>query len=80
MQDAVSVTGFHPLDEIATCDQALVSLVDRVHVDAEVQGGADDCTHGRVHPRGVASAGENPDTGWCGPGLSHVADQLADQD
>ena len=80
MQDAVGVAGFHPPDEVATLDQALVSLVDRVHVDAVVQGGADDRADGRVHPRGVASAGENPDTGWCGPGLSHVADLVADQD
>ena len=74
MQDAVGVTGFHPPDEVATRDQALVSLVDRVHVDAEVQGGADDCAHGCVHPRGVASAGENPNTGRRGTGLRHDAD------
>ena len=80
MQDAVGVTGFHPPDEVATLDQALVSLVDRVHVDAVVQGGADDGAHGRVHPRGVASAGENPDTGRRGPGLRHDADLVvADQ-
>ena len=80
VQDAVRVLGFHPPDEVATCDQALVSLVDRVHIDAVVQGGADDCTHGRVHPRGVASAGENPNTGRRRTGLRHDADLVvADQ-
>ena len=74
VQDAVGVGGFHPPDEVAAFDQALVSLVDRIHVDAVVQGGADDGPHGRVHPGGVAAAGENSDAGWCGLIRRHVGE------
>ena len=50
LQDAGDVRRLHPPDQLAALDQALVALIDRVHIDAVVQGGPDDGPDRRVHP------------------------------
>src|SRR5690242_10095035 len=65
VQNSVCVNWFHSPDEVTASDEALVPLVDRIHLDAAMHRGANDRTHRCVHPRRITSAGQNTDTRWC---------------
>jgi hypothetical protein len=71
LQDAGDVGRFHPLDQLAALDEPQIALVDRIHVDAVMQGGPDHGPHRRIHPGGVAAAGQNANAGGRGACLDH---------
>ncbi len=62
VEDAADVLPGEPADPVAAVDHALVALVDREHLGAAADGGADDGAYRGVHALGVTSAGEDADT------------------
>lgn len=64
MQDAAHGFRGRPLDLVATLNQSLKPLVDRIHSEIGIQPGTNHRPHGGIHSRGVTTTRKHSETLW----------------